>query len=214
VLAFHYGGDADALHRAKTSVTIVLHILHNLFDCEVEKEDFTPTDLEAHAKKMYDKPPSIEVIKRGLYLVQEFRVLSACSNPQQTEVLSVRISDNIVTLTDIDGAWDAFVSQHSKYVESDPEPIANAYEQEIAMKSNSRDVFVVHGHDDAVKESVARFLEKLNLNPIILHEKPNQGRTVIEKFEAHSDVGFAVVLLTPDDVGGLASSPDVGARRK
>jgi predicted nucleotide-binding protein len=76
------------------------------------------------------------------------------------------------------------------------------------MKSDSRNVFLVHGHDDAMKESVARFLEKLDLHPIILHEQPNKGRTVIEKFEAHSDVGFAVVLLTPDDVGGLASSPD------
>ena len=69
----------------------------------------------------------------------------------------------------------------------------------------SRDVFVVHGHNDAVKQSVARFLEKLDLRPIVLHEQPNKGRTVMEKFEANSDVGFAVVLLTPDDVGGPAS---------
>ena len=81
------------------------------------------------------------------------------------------------------------------------------------IKSDSRNVFLVHGHDDAMKESVARFLEKLDLRPIILHEQPNKGRTVIEKFEAHSDVGFAVVLLTPDDVGGLASSPDKLSRR-
>jgi predicted nucleotide-binding protein len=68
------------------------------------------------------------------------------------------------------------------------------------------EVFVVHGRNEAVKESVARFLEKLHLHPIILHEQPNKGRTIIEKFEGHSDVGFAVVLLTPDDVGELASS--------
>ncbi len=84
---------------------------------------------------------------------------------------------------------------------------------EAVMKSDSRLVFLVHGHDDAVKESVARFLERLDLKPVILHEQPNQGKTVIEKFEAHSDVGFAVVLLTPDDVGGLASSPDKLSRR-
>jgi predicted nucleotide-binding protein len=71
----------------------------------------------------------------------------------------------------------------------------------------SRTVFIVHGHDEAVKQSVARFLEKLDLHPIILHEQPNKGRTIIEKFEAHSDVGFAVVLLTPDDLGGVASTP-------
>jgi predicted nucleotide-binding protein len=65
----------------------------------------------------------------------------------------------------------------------------------------SRRVFVVHGHDDGAREAVARFLEKIGFKAIILHEQANQGRTVIEKVEAHGDVGFAVVLLTPDDTG-------------
>jgi predicted nucleotide-binding protein len=68
-------------------------------------------------------------------------------------------------------------------------------------KSNSRRVFVVHGHDDGLKETVARFLTKLDLEPVILHEQPNRGRTIIEKFEAYTDVVFAVVLFTSDDVG-------------
>jgi predicted nucleotide-binding protein len=72
----------------------------------------------------------------------------------------------------------------------------------------NRRVFVVHGHDEATKEAVARFLAKLDLEPIILHEQPNQGRTVIEKFEGHSEVDFAVILLTPDDVGHAAGAPD------
>ena len=67
----------------------------------------------------------------------------------------------------------------------------------------SRRVFVVHGRNDGIKHSVARFLEKLDLKPIILHEQPNKGRTIIEKFEAYADVGFAVVILTPDDEGKL-----------
>ena len=62
-------------------------------------------------------------------------------------------------------------------------------------------VFVVHGHDNESKLAVARFLEKLELKPIILHEQADLGLTVIEKFEANSNVGFAVVLITPDDVG-------------
>lgn len=67
--------------------------------------------------------------------------------------------------------------------------------------TQSNKVFVVHGHNHGIKESVARFLEKLDLNPIILHEKPNAGRTLIEKFSDYSDVQFAVVLLTADDLG-------------
>lgn len=72
---------------------------------------------------------------------------------------------------------------------------------------DSKRVFLVHGHDTSAKESVARFLEKLTLTPVILHEQANEGRTIIEKFEAHADVGYAVVLLTPDDVGGSAQKP-------
>lgn len=52
------------------------------------------------------------------------------------------------------------------------------------------------------KETAARFLEKIGLKPVILHEQQNSGRTLIEKFETYSgDIAFAVVLLTPDDVG-------------
>ena len=51
-------------------------------------------------------------------------------------------------------------------------------------------------------------MEKLKLKPIILHELPNQGKTIIEKLENHSEVAFVVVLLTPDDVGGLFNQPE------
>jgi predicted nucleotide-binding protein len=44
------------------------------------------------------------------------------------------------------------------------------------------DIFIVHGHDEAAKEKVAGFIRALGLNPVILHEKPNKGRTLIEKF--------------------------------
>ena len=70
-----------------------------------------------------------------------------------------------------------------------------------------REVFVVHGHDEAARETLARFVEKLGLRAIILREQPNGGRAIIEKFEDHADVGFAIVLLTPDDVGGMQASP-------
>ena len=69
----------------------------------------------------------------------------------------------------------------------------------IAPVSNR--VFVVHGHDEAARETVARFLERLGLVAVILHEQASRGRTVIEKVEEHGDVAFAVVLLTPDDEG-------------
>lgn len=68
---------------------------------------------------------------------------------------------------------------------------------------NSKKVFIVHGRDDLTKEQTARFLEKIELEAIILHEQSSGGRTVIEKLEHYTDVDFAIVLLTPDDVGAL-----------
>lgn len=64
-----------------------------------------------------------------------------------------------------------------------------------------KQIFVVHGHDDAMKLAVTRVLERLGLTPIVLHERPNRGRTIIEKFTQYARVGFAVILLSPDDVG-------------
>ncbi len=71
-----------------------------------------------------------------------------------------------------------------------------------AARVLGRKVFVVHGHEGEPREAVAGFLRKIEFTPVILHEQSNQGRTIVEKFEAHADVDFAVVLLTPDDVGG------------
>ena len=78
----------------------------------------------------------------------------------------------------------------------------------------ARKAFVVHGHDEGARESVARFLERIGFEAIILHEQANQGRTVIEKIEAHGEVGFAVVLLTPDDEGSVkGGTPQPRARQ-
>ncbi|SHE43618.1 Predicted nucleotide-binding protein containing TIR-like domain [Litoreibacter ascidiaceicola] len=63
-------------------------------------------------------------------------------------------------------------------------------------------VFVVHGHDNAVLFRVKETLGSLGLRPVVLREQPNGGKTVIEKFEEYSDVGFAVILMTADDMGG------------
>jgi predicted nucleotide-binding protein with TIR-like domain len=64
-------------------------------------------------------------------------------------------------------------------------------------------LFIVHGRDVATRESVARFILQIGLEPIILEEQPNRGLTIIEKLEHHSDVLYAVILLTADDYGYL-----------
>ena len=75
--------------------------------------------------------------------------------------------------------------------------------------TSGNDVFIVHGHDEAAKHAIARFVERLGLKAIILDEQANKGQTIIEKFEEHAgEVGFAIVLLTPDDVGAPKDKED------
>lgn len=70
--------------------------------------------------------------------------------------------------------------------------------------ADSPKVFVVHGRDEGAKHKVARFLGDLELEPVILDEQADRGRTIIEKFEQEAqEIGFAVVLLTADDEGRL-----------
>lgn len=82
-------------------------------------------------------------------------------------------------------------------------------EKPVAIKTEEgipigKKIFIVHGHDEEAKQTVARFLEKLDLEVAILHEQADRGKTIIEKLEANSsdvDIGYAIVLLTPDDLG-------------
>lgn len=64
----------------------------------------------------------------------------------------------------------------------------------------SNKVFVVHGHDSALKAEIEQFLSQVGLEAVVLHRQPDQGQTIIEKFEKYSDVGYAIILLTPDEV--------------
>ena len=93
---------------------------------------------------------------------------------------------------------ESMIDEIREYWEDDHQPIS-APSAGINGPEITKEVFLVHGSDDGAKETVARFLTKLGLDPIVLHEEPNQGKTIIEKFEQYAKVGFAVVLLTPDD---------------
>jgi hypothetical protein len=75
--------------------------------------------------------------------------------------------------------------------------------------------FIIHGHNDVTKLEVARFVEKsLGKEAIILHEQPNKGKTVIEKFESFSEVDFAIALWTADDLGKAGKETELNARAR
>lgn len=89
---------------------------------------------------------------------------------------------------------------------------SNAKHDAESSLENSKKVFVVHGREEILLSRVARFLERLKIEPIILAEQPGEGRTIIEKLEEYSNVAFAIILLTPDDVGRLVSEQNESLR--
>jgi predicted nucleotide-binding protein len=84
----------------------------------------------------------------------------------------------------------------------------NAHPKQSIPLTNK--IFVVHGHDNEMKHAVDLTLRKLDLKPIILHEQPDKGKTIIEKFlDNANEASFAIVLLSPDDMAyPVSESPD------
>lgn len=77
--------------------------------------------------------------------------------------------------------------------------------------ATANEIFIVHGHDDALKVKAARFVEKLGYKAIILQEQASRGKTIIETIEAYANVGFAIVLYTADDLGAARADAEDGA---
>lgn len=71
---------------------------------------------------------------------------------------------------------------------------------------NKEQVFIVHGHDEHAKNDAKAHIEAIGKQPIILHLQASQGRTIIEKIDHYSNVGFAVVLYTECDIGAKRNS--------
>ncbi|SRR6266852_3176312 len=81
-----------------------------------------------------------------------------------------------------------------------------------AERENSQPVFIVYGHDIAARDALELLLRRMGLEPIVLANLAARGDTIIEKLEnylgEHGNVGYACVLLTPDDEGHLAGKPE------
>lgn len=74
---------------------------------------------------------------------------------------------------------------------------------------NTKKVFVVYGHDQTTRNELEAMLRRWGLDPIILDQLPSEGATLIEKLEKYyPNVGFGVVLATPDDEAFAKGKPD------
>jgi predicted nucleotide-binding protein len=226
-LSFHYCGIAEMESLAKRSVQVLAQVLRKLY--KEKNRDLSPGHLLEEARKIDDNADA-QTIRLGMYLAPDFDLLSGFSggNLQQPDIAPMGIAERILKLKDFSGLWDDYMGKRIPFIQQDssggviarhpmfdieedlPGPSLSA---SISQESISRKIFLVHGHEPGIKETVARFLEKLGLEVTILHEQANSGRTLIEKFEAHAEaVGFAVVILTPDDLG--SSSGEINVRHK
>lgn len=121
-----------------------------------------------------------------------FGVLGARTSPaQELKEFKDKVNTKVNNLKKLRAKTDLLKSSLVEVVVSKAETV----------NLDKSQVFIVHGHDEAAKTKTARFIERLGLKPIILHEQASGSKTVIEKIEAYSNVGFGIVLYTPCDIG-------------
>lgn len=84
-----------------------------------------------------------------------------------------------------------------------------------SLSSSAQSVFIVHGHDNSLIAAVKSCVESMSLNPVVLREQPNNGKTIIEKLEDWlANSKCAIILYTPCDIGQAVGSPDLEQRAR
>lgn len=130
------------------------------------------------------------------------------SRPNETfnlDSFTMRLSENIIKYKLFENYLDSFMNYPNELTERLNEKnsipfISTTTEHKVKEKTNK--IFIVHGHDQSLKNEVSIFLRKIKLEPIVLHEQSNKGKTIIEKLEFYTDVDYAVILYTACDIGG------------
>lgn len=99
---------------------------------------------------------------------------------------------------------DGYLSSIIREIDNGEFEVNSVSTQISNIPKDSKKVFVVHGHDEGMKLKVLRFLDKLGLEGIVLHEQASESKTIIEKIEQYSsDVGYGLVIYSGDDVGSV-----------
>jgi predicted nucleotide-binding protein len=206
---------ADQIRQGIDRLEKRLETLKN-FDPISVKEQFNSPELTALSASLDDAL----VRTFGLGTIEYQRYRDAAEFSQGPLILGGRVEIGRVRkyLADSQAKSIALLEQAIEALNERLVEIGDAPSRVVTTEPRSAEalkkVFVVHGHDGEPKHDVARFIETLGFEAIILHERPSQGRTIIEKFEEHADVGFAVILLTPDDLGRAKSDADLKPRAR
>ncbi|EGI3967405.1 nucleotide-binding protein [Escherichia coli] len=208
------------------------HIIVETIDRDANKRfikiiECDRTDLE-EIKSEVIKPYSQkkEVYIDGAYLkFATIRSLKIKKSDESSAELATRANNNIpdnvfmfITTEDVisgDGYTTDITRELIKEVTEKIETTSGKEVAPLSIHADNKKVFVVHGQDNAIKSEMARFLDKAGLELIILHEQASSSNTIIEKIEANSDIGYAVVLYTPCDIGARkVDNPDLKSRAR
>lgn len=104
--------------------------------------------------------------------------------------------------------YSAYIGEQAQ-IQQPRQEVSKAVVSEVAIQS--KQVFIVHGHDETSREQLELILHKLGLNPFVLQNSGGSGLTIIEALEERigkdsSTTDFGIVLMTPDDMGYAISS--------
>lgn len=144
-----------------------------------------------HLKEMGESDETIEYIK-NIKFKPRVMVASTSAGSSQEKTFADCWRNGIEKLINTLTTVLEKIEVYSQYTEN---------KDDNSFQSKSNKIFVAHGHDKGMQAAVARCLENWGLEAVILHERPDEGRTVIEKLEEEiSDCQFAIVLLSPDDI--------------
>ena len=146
----------------------------------------------------YEYDQTLESVQKFFKLFnanQKLLVNGVLINPK--EIGKLRICETELRNEEIIGArvWDVGINVTRRFITSPPS-------DDFAPKPPNKDIFMVHGQDHKSVKELKKLLQEIGLNPIVLHEQASGSRTIIEKLEKYSKVGYAFVILTPDDISG------------
>lgn len=125
-------------------------------------------------------------------------IASMDSNKAQSFIISLfnesRITDNYNEFNK--NFFDYFTQALNDILLANPE-----IQTDIPQKTNGTNVFIIHGHDDHLKVEVQLLMMRAGVRSLVLHEAPDKGRHTLDKLlEETKDAGYAIALLTPDDL--------------
>lgn len=170
----------------------------NAVNSEEKQLNLSEETLRSRFIEPYEKGASLNIAGTIIKVdnIDRIKIFRTKSDKRDYEFLSINSVGYLGSYGEVEDVTNDLIQWGPGYKKG------NSNKKTASLKLQSNQVFVVHGHDTEMKETVARVLKNVGLEPIILHEKENLGTTITEKFESCSEnVSFAVVLLSPDDLG-------------